>query len=112
MHHWNIFLSQVEVDMLSLLLGNTKSYSVSKEEWEPIRGLAEHSSIFIKPADKGSCVTVLYCIDYLTKAENYLSDNITYKEINFVEKELIKLVEESTKMFKKLPSKQYFRFEL
>lgn len=53
MHHWNIFLSQVEVDMLSLLLGNTKSYSVSKEEWEPIRGLAEHSSIFIKPADKG-----------------------------------------------------------
>ena len=35
------------------------------------------------------------------------SDSITYKEIKFGDKEILKLVEESNKMFRSLLSKEY-----
>ena len=99
-------LSRMEADLFSLLPGNTTQYNLSKEEWLAMRGLAEDRSIVIKPADKGSCVVVWDRTDYLLEAEKHLSDSSTYKEVKFGDKELLKLVEESNKMFKRLLSKK------
>ena len=101
-----MFLSQMEADVFSLLPGNTTQYNLSKEEWLAMRRLAEDRSIVIKPADKGSCVVVWDRTDYLLEAEKHLSDSSTYKEVKFGDKELLKLVEESNKMFKRLLSKK------
>ena len=101
-----MFLSQVEGEIFSLLPGNSTSYNLTKEEWKAMRGLAEDRSIVIKPADKGSCVVVWDKIDYLAEAENHLSDNSTYRDIKFGDDDLVKLVEQSNKIFRKLLSKQ------
>ena len=72
-----------------------------------MRGLAEDSSIVIKPSDKGSCVVVCcYIGDYLAEAENHLKDNNTYQDVKFGDDDLAKLVEKSNEMFKQLLSKQ------
>ena len=96
----------MEADVFSLLPGNTTQYNLSKEEWLALIGLAEDRSIVIKPADKGSYVFVWERTDYLLEAEKYLSDSRTYKEVKFGDKELLKSVEESNKMFRKLLSKK------
>ena len=62
--------------------------------------------IYIKPADKGSCVVVLDKLDYLAEAENHLNDSSTYQNAKFGDDDLVKLVEQSNKMFQKLLSKQ------
>ena len=80
--------------------------------------MAEDHSIFIKPADKGSCVVVWDKLDYLAEAENHLKDINTYQDIKFGDDDLVKLVEKSNQMFKQLLSKQnisssgfkYFRY--
>ena len=64
-----------------------------------MRGPAEDMSIIIKPADNGSCVVVWDRADYLAEAENHLSDSRTYKEVKFGEEELVKLVEQSNRMY-------------
>ena len=45
-------------------------------------------------------------LDYLVEAENYLKDSNTYKDVKFGDDDLVKLVEQSNKMFKQLLSKQ------
>ena len=50
-----MFLSQTEGDIFSLLPGNSTSYNLTKEESKAMRGLAEDCNIVIKPTDKGSC---------------------------------------------------------
>ena len=94
-----MFLSQLEGDIFSVLPGNTSSYNLTKNEWLTMRGLAEDMSIIIKPADNGSCVVVWDRADYLAEAENHLSDSRTYKEVKFGEEELVKLVEQSNRMY-------------
>ena len=96
----------MEADLFSLLPGNTTQHNLSKEEWLAMRELAEDRSIVMKPADKGSCVVVWDRADYLLKAEKYLSDLSTYKEVKFADRELFKLVEESNEMFRRLLSKK------
>ena len=76
-----------------------------------MRGLAEDTSIVIKPEDKGSCVVGWGRTDYLVEAENHLSDSSTYKEAKFGEKELVKLVEQSNRMFKQLLPKKSISYE-
>ena len=71
-----------------------------------MRGLAEDRSIVIKLADKGSCVVVWDKLDYLAEAENHLNDSSTYQDAKFGDDDLVKLVEQSNKMFQKLLSKQ------
>ena len=101
-----MFLSQMEGDIFSLLLGISTSYNITKEEWKVMRGLAEDCSIVTKPAYKGSCVVVWDKLDYLAEAENHLKYNNTYKDVKFGDDDLIKLVEKCNKMFKQLLSKQ------
>ena len=76
-----MFLSQLEGDIFSVLPGNTSSYNLTKNEWLAMRGLVEDRSIVIKPADKGSCVVVWDRADYLAEGENYLFGSSTYKEV-------------------------------
>ena len=69
------------------------------------RGLADDRSIVIKPAHKASCVVVWDRTDYLQEVEKHLSDSNTYKEVKFGDNKLVKLVDESNRMFKRLFSK-------
>ena len=70
-----------------------------------MRGLAKDHSIVIKPANKG-CVVVQDRTDYLLEVEKHLNDSNTYKEVKFSDNELVKLVQESNRMFKRLLSKK------
>ena len=101
-----MFLNQMDGEIFSLLPGNYTSYNLTKQEWKAMRGLAEDLSVVIKPADKGSCVVVWDKLDYLAEAENHLRDKNTYKDVKFGDDDLVKLVEQSNKMFKQLLSKQ------
>ena len=47
-----IFLSKLETEIFSVLLGTPLDYNLSKEEWLAMRGLAEDQNIIIKLADK------------------------------------------------------------
>ena len=53
-----MFLSQMDGEIFSLLPGKSTSYNLTKEEWKAMRRLAEDRRIVIKPADKGSSVVV------------------------------------------------------
>ena len=77
-----------------------------KEEWQAIRYLADHRSIVIKKADKGSCVVVWDRDDYLSEAEKQLCDEAIYKDVSFNEKILSDLVASSNKIFKSLQKKE------
>ena len=101
-----MLLSQMEGEIFSLLPGNSTLYSLTKEKWETMRGLAEDRSIAIKPADKGSSIVVWDKLDYLAEAENHLKDNNTYQDVKFGDNDLVNLVEKSSQMFKQLLSKQ------
>ena len=48
-----MFLSQLEGDIFSVLPGNTSSYNLTKNEWLAMRGLAENRSIIITLAPNG-----------------------------------------------------------
>ena len=68
-----LFLSKLEGELLSFLPGKPQSYNMSKEERQAMRNLTEVCSIIIKPADKGSCVIVWDCEDYLAEGYNSLA---------------------------------------
>ena len=67
-----IFLSKLETEIFSVLLGTSLDYNLSKEEWLAMRGLAEDPNIIIKPADKGSCVVIWDREDYIAEADRQL----------------------------------------
>ena len=46
----------------------------------------------MKKADKGSCVILWDCNDYITEAEKQLSNKDRYKQVSFKEKTLCDLV--------------------
>ena len=67
-----------------------------------MRGHAENRNIIIKSTNKRSCLVVWDRADYLAEAENHLSDRSTYREVKFGEEELVKLLEQSNRVFKQL----------
>ena len=86
-----IFISQLKEDIFSVLPVETLCC-----KWE----YSQKISTIIKLADKGSCLVLWDRADYLTEAENQLSSNSTYKEVKFGEEELVKVAEQSNRMFK------------
>ena len=70
-----------------------------------MRGLAEDRNIIIKPADEGSCVVLCDREDYLAEAEKQLQDVDIFKDTDFKESDLVKLVEKSNNMFQTLGRK-------
>ena len=113
-----LFLSQTEKDILSILPGKATNYNLPKEEYLTMRSLQNDRSVVIKPADKGSAVVVWDRNDYLKEAERQLSDEKTYEEIRITEKDQVELVEKSNDLFSNLRRKNvitenennYFRF--
>ena len=78
-----LYLSQVEKELLEIADSTLNYSNFSKEEWVCLRALSNDRSIVIKKADKGSCVVVWDRTDYLTEAENQLNDSSVYKDIDF-----------------------------
>ena len=70
-----------------------------------MRALTNDRSIVIKKADKHSCVVVWDWNDYIAEAETQLSDENIYKGINFEDKILQQLADNSNKLFKSLKTK-------
>ena len=53
----------------------TQGYSnFSKEEWQSLRSLADDRNIVINKSDKGACVVVWNCHDYIAEAEKQLNN--------------------------------------
>ena len=69
-----VFLSEVEKELLSCTSKNLGYSNLSTEEWKAMRSLADDRSIVIKKADKGSSVVVWDRNDYVMEAEKQLSD--------------------------------------
>ena len=85
-----------------LLPGNTTRYNLTKEERLAVKRLAEVQSTVIKTADKGFCVVVWDRTDYLIEVKKDLSESNIYKEVKFDDNELVKLVEVSNTLLKRL----------
>ena len=113
-----LFLSQAEKYILSILQGKATNYNLSKEEYLTMRSLKNDRSVVIKPADKGSVVVVWDRTDHLEEEERQLSVEKTYEEIRITEKDQVELVEKSNNLFSNLRKKNviteneynYFRF--
>ena len=60
-----LFLSQTEKDILSILPGKATNYNLPKKEYLTLRSLQNGRSVVIKPADKGSTVVVWDRNNYL-----------------------------------------------
>ena len=72
-----------------------------------MRELANDKSIVIKKANKGSCVVIWDRNDYIAEAKKkkQLSGKNIYKDINFIDKILQELADNSNKLFKDLKAK-------
>ena len=102
-----LFLSKEEHELFSFLPGKPQSYNLTKEKWQALKNLTEDRSIVIKPADKGSCVVVWDCEDYLAEGYQQLNDESTYVEVKyFDDKTLSDLIEKSNNFFKCLNKKK------
>ena len=112
------FLNKTGKYIFSLIPEREKDYSLTKDEYLAMRSLANDRNVIIKPADKWSSIVVWDRLDYLAEAEKQLNDSKTYKEIQWSEKDQIKLVEKSKSMFEELKKKtvitekekNYFKF--
>ena len=97
-----LFLSQTEKDILSILPGKATNYNLPKEECLTMRSPQNDRGVVIKPVNKGSAVVVWDRNDYLKEAERQLSGEKTYKEIRITEKDQVELVEKSNDLFSSL----------
>ena len=100
-----LFLSQTERDILSILPGKATNYNLPKKEYLILCSLQNDRGVIIKPADKGSTVVVWDRNDYLKEAERQLRDEKTYEEIRITEKNQVELVEKSNDLFSNLRTK-------
>ena len=76
-----VFLSQVENELLELPNADIKYSNLSREDWNVIRSLADDRIIIIKKADKGSCIVIWGRNDYLMETEKQLSNKKVYQEV-------------------------------
>ena len=102
-----MFLSKVEQDLFQTIETPTRYSNLSSDEWKAIRSLADDRSIVIKKADKGSTVAVWDRVDYIEEAQKRLNYKNIYKKVNFKDKNLSELVDESNHFFKGLITKGY-----
>ena len=70
-----------------------------------MRALVNDRIIVITKADKGSCVVVWDRNYYIVEVEKQLSDGKIYKDINFKDRILQGLADNSNKLFKSLKTK-------
>ena len=63
-----VFLSEVEKELFTVVDSKLGYLKLSKEEWKALQTLVDDRTIVIKKADKGSCVVVWDRNDYIKKA--------------------------------------------
>ena len=80
-----VFLSQVEKELLKIPFLDLKYSSMSRKEWQAVRSLADDRGIVIKKVNKGSCVVVRDRNDYLLEAERQVSDSKVYIDVSNTE---------------------------
>ena len=102
-----VFLSQVENELLELPKADIIYSNLSREEWNAIRSLSDDRTTIIKKADKGLCIVIWGRNGYLIEAEEQLSDKKVYQEVSNSENILSKLAEMSNKMFSNLKKRGY-----
>ncbi|XP_047990120.1 uncharacterized protein LOC125229344 [Leguminivora glycinivorella] len=57
--------------------------NISKEEWEALNDLRSNPDILTLKADKGNATVVIDVSDYESKINGLLSDEATYKKVNY-----------------------------
>ena len=97
-----VFLSQIENELFKTVQKPLDYSSLSKEEWEAVRTLADGRNIIIKKADKGSCIVIWDRNNYITEAESQLKNELVNKKIFFKQDMLCELVTKSNGFFKDL----------
>ena len=95
----------MEKELFEVCKSNVGYSNFSKAEWQCMLLLANDRSIFIKKADKFSCVVVWDREDYITEASKQLNDENDYKSVKFKGKILQDLAEKSNGIFKGLKQK-------
>ena len=78
-----VFLSQIEKELVELAESPLNYSNFSKEEWQAMRSLVNDRSVVIKKADKGSCVVVWGREDYIAEAERQLGDVTSIRRRQF-----------------------------
>ena len=114
-----VYLSQVENELLSIVDEPIRYSNLSKEEWVAMRSLADDRSIVVKKADKGSCIVVWDRNDYLREGEKQLKDQNVHRKVDLKDKTLSQLVDCSNRFFRNLKMKghitekqlKYFSYE-
>ena len=98
-----VYLSQVEKELFSIVDEPIRYSNLSKEEWIVLRSLADDRSIVVKKADKGSCIVVWDRNDYLREAEKQVKDQNVYRKVAFKYK--TQLVDCSNRFFRNFKMK-------
>ena len=100
-----VYLSQVEYKLFSIVDESIRYSNVSKEEWVAMRSLADDRSIVIKKADKGSCIVAWDRNDYPREAEKQLKDQNVYRNVDLKDKTFSQLVDCSNRFSRNLKMK-------
>ena len=95
----DVFLSQLGKEIFTLSGKQLRYSNLSKEECQAVHSWASDRNIVIKKADKGSCVVIWDCLDYIMDAEKQLSDKTIFEVVTFNKKIIGNLTEKSNKMF-------------
>ena len=103
--NFEVYLSQVENEIFSIVDEPIRYSNLSKEEWVAMRSLADDRSIVIKKADKGSCIVFWDRNDYLRETEKQLKDQNVYRKVDLKDKTLSQLVDCSNRFFRNLKMK-------
>ena len=76
MGHLNVevFLSQMEQDIFTVVESPLGYSNVSKEEWKSVRSSASVRNFVIKKADKESCVEIWDQGDYIMEEEKQFNN--------------------------------------
>lgn len=76
----DLFIELVKEDILKGIKKSSKT-NITKGEAAAIKKLMNNNDIIIRPADKGSGITVMDTDDYIKRVETDLMANDTYKEM-------------------------------
>ena len=79
-----LFLSQIGNKLFKPVETPLDDSSLSKEEWETVRTLADDRNIVIKKADKGWGIVTRGRNDYITEEESQLKNEQVYKKTGYV----------------------------
>ena len=102
LHNLEVLLSQIDNELFKTVETPLGYSSLSKEEWEAVRTLADDRNIVIKKADTGSCVVIWGRNDYITERQGQLQNEQVYKKVSFKQDMLCNLVTKRNGFFKDL----------